>query len=96
MAYAFNNIVGGPAGMRLVAVTNGTSNVLLAWDHSNLSACSYQYPNNPTLVPWPFNDPDAGRHYALRHNTLFNVLWCDGHAGGMIMNDLQNNLFYAN
>jgi prepilin-type N-terminal cleavage/methylation domain-containing protein/prepilin-type processing-associated H-X9-DG protein len=94
-SYAFNNVDGGPAGSSLVQIPNGTSNVMLAWDHSNLPACSYQYPNSPDTIPWPFNDPDAPRHYPMRHFQAFNVLWCDGHAGAMTKNDLQLNLFYA-
>ena len=96
VSYAFNNVTGGPAGMTLVGIANGTSNVLLGWDHSNVPACSYQYVNALYLVPWPFTDPDARRHYALRHVETFNVLWCDGHAGAMTMSDLQVSLFYAN
>ena len=52
-------------------------------------------PNDPNTVPWPFTDPEAPRHYALRHVQSFNVLWCDGHAGSMTINDLQLSLFYA-
>ena len=96
VGYAFNFTTGGPAGRPLVTISNGTSNVLLGWDHSNVPACSYQYPNTSTLVPWPFTDPDASRHYALRHNQVFNALWCDGHAGGMTIADLQLPFFYAN
>jgi prepilin-type N-terminal cleavage/methylation domain-containing protein/prepilin-type processing-associated H-X9-DG protein len=96
VGYAFNNVTGGPANQRLTCILNGTSNVLLAWDHSNLPACSYQYPNDPNLVPWPFNDSDAPRHYPLRHIQSFNVLWCDGHVGAMNRPDLQLSLFYAN
>ncbi len=96
VGYAFNNVTGGPAGKPLVTITNGTSNVLLGWDHSNVPACSYQYPNTGVLVPWPFTDPAAPQHYALRHINVFNVLWCDGHAGGMAIADLQVPQFYAN
>ena len=96
VGYAFNNVTGGPSGLPLVAVGNGTSQVMLGWDHSNVPACSYQYTSTNVLVPWPFTDAAAPQHYALRHVQVFNVLWCDGHAGGMTISDLQIPLFYAN
>ena len=96
VSYAFNNITGGPAGLPLTQITNGTSQVLLGWDHSNLPACNYAYPGANVLVPWPFTDPAAPYHYALRHGNTFNALWCDGHASAMTINDLQLDLFYAN
>ena len=94
--YAFNSVTGGPAGRPLVTITNGTSQVMLGWDHSNVPACSYRYPNDPNFVPWPFTDPAAPQHYALRHGPVFNILWCDGHAGAMTISDLQVGSFYAN
>ena len=96
VGYAFNNVAGGPAGMALVTIGNGTSQVMLAWDHSNVPACSYQYPDASVTVPWPFTDAEAPRHYALRHAGTFNVLWCDGHAGARTIGDLQIAQFYAN
>ena len=47
-------------------------------------------------VPQPFTNPAAPQHYALRHGPVFNLLWCDGHAGAMNMSDLQASQFYAN
>ena len=96
VGYAFNNVTGGPAGRPLVTITNGTSQVLLGWDHSNIPLCAYQFPNDPAAIPWPFTDPAAPQHYALRHGPVFNALWCDGHAGAMTIGDLQLGMFYAN
>jgi prepilin-type N-terminal cleavage/methylation domain-containing protein/prepilin-type processing-associated H-X9-DG protein len=95
VSYAFNFTTGGPAGLRLTDITNGTSQVLLGWDHSNVPACNYQFPGANVLVPWPFADSAAPNHYALRHIQSFNALWCDGHASAMTINDLQLDLFYA-
>ena len=96
VSYAFNNTTGGPPGMRLNSITNGTSQVLLAWDHSSVPACNYQAAGATAHTPWPFTDPAAPDHYALRHVQTFNALWCDGHAGAMTLNDLQLGFFYAN
>jgi prepilin-type N-terminal cleavage/methylation domain-containing protein/prepilin-type processing-associated H-X9-DG protein len=96
VSYAFNNTTGGPAGLRRTNITAGTSQVLLGWDHSSVPACNYQYPGATAQVPWPFADPAAQFHYALRHGQTFNALWCDGHASSMTITNLQLNLFYAN
>jgi prepilin-type N-terminal cleavage/methylation domain-containing protein/prepilin-type processing-associated H-X9-DG protein len=95
VSYAFNFTTGGPSGLRLTDITNGTSQVLLGWDHGNVPACNYQFPGANVQVPWPFTDPAAPNHYALRHIQSFNALWCDGHAGAMTINNLQLDLFYA-
>jgi prepilin-type N-terminal cleavage/methylation domain-containing protein/prepilin-type processing-associated H-X9-DG protein len=95
VAYAVNFVQGGPAGQKLTGILNGTSNVFLIWEHSNLPLCSYQVPPGPR-VPWPFDAPDAGRHYpASRHDHVFNVLYCDGHVIAFSPVDLQLPLFYA-
>jgi len=96
VSYALNNVIGGPAGQRLVAITNGngTSNVLLAWEHSNVPVCAYSGAGIPRQ-PWPFSDPDAPRHYPPRHIGVFNMLYCDAHVEGMHIFDLKYSLFYA-
>jgi prepilin-type N-terminal cleavage/methylation domain-containing protein/prepilin-type processing-associated H-X9-DG protein len=95
VSYAINWTQGGPAGMSLTTVSNGngTSQVMFAWEHSNLPACSYQ--NSGPRIPWPFSDVDAPRHYPPRHLGVFNVLWCDGHVTSTPMAQLTIPLFYA-
>jgi prepilin-type N-terminal cleavage/methylation domain-containing protein/prepilin-type processing-associated H-X9-DG protein len=96
ISYAMNGTRGGPSGQRLGVISNGngTSNVMLAWDHSNLPICAYSQP--PLVrVPWPFEAPDANTHYAQRHIGVFNVLFCDCHVTGMTRGDLQTSLFYV-
>jgi prepilin-type N-terminal cleavage/methylation domain-containing protein/prepilin-type processing-associated H-X9-DG protein len=79
VSYALNGIAKSPCGLPLVQITNGTSNVLLAWEHSNIPICAYTAPGSTVAVPWPFTDPDAPRHYPPRHFLTFNTLFCDGH-----------------
>src|SRR5260370_20050296 len=59
VSYALNGVTGGPAGMRLIDLTNGTTNVMLAWDHLNGPGCYLaSATNNSILIPVPFNAPD--------------------------------------
>src|SRR5207237_859353 len=53
VGYALNWVNAGPAGRGLTQIGNGTSNVLLAWDHANLPACAFTYPGQTVRVPWP-------------------------------------------
>jgi len=94
VSYALNWVSGGPANQRLVWITNGTSQVMLAWDHANLPGCAVQLAGQPR-VPFPWTDPAAPRHYAGRHIDRFNVLYCDGHVESMGVTDLATPLFYA-
>src|SRR5262249_38353562 len=96
ISYAFNGVGGGPANQKLVVISNGhgTSNVLLAWDHSNIPICAVQYPGGPP-VPVPADAPDVSRHYPLRHNQTFNALYCDGHVASLTLNDVTPPIFYA-
>jgi len=100
LSYAINGVIGGPAGLSLLLITNGngTSQVLLGWDHSRLPACATngsQPVGLPAGLPWPVTDADAPNHYPPRHLGTFNVLYCDGHVTNMTMMDLSNPLFYV-
>ena len=94
-SYAMNYVSGGPNGKTLVELTNGngTSNILIVWDHGKTPGCADSShaatPANPR-GPWPFPDSTNPRtHYPdERHTNVFNVLYCDGHAGSMGQNDL--------
>lgn len=96
VSYAMNYVTGGPNGLRLTDIANGTSNVILVWDHSKTPGCA-----NSTIPaprgPWkPYNDTAALTHYPSdRHQTTFNVLSCDGHVQATTPNDLMDSLFYA-
>jgi len=103
LSYGLNGTQGGPIGTRIVIVTsgNGTSNVLLAWEHARMPACGTngtQPPGLPGGLPWPPDDPDYIAHFPPRHiGGMFNVLYCDGHVVAMLHNDLgsASALFYA-
>jgi prepilin-type N-terminal cleavage/methylation domain-containing protein/prepilin-type processing-associated H-X9-DG protein len=94
VGYALNWASSGPAGQRIIQITNGTSNVYLAWEHSNIPACSIQAPGTPRIHV-PVGSTDAPRHYPQRHGPVINVLYCDGHVGAMPRLDLQDAGFYA-
>jgi prepilin-type N-terminal cleavage/methylation domain-containing protein len=96
IGYAFNNVSGSPAGKPIPHVTNGSSYVMLAWEHDNGPACMYSYANSPYLWPWPLDSPEVDAHYAARHFGLFVTLFCDGHAVPQIKSDLRDTMYYAN
>lgn len=92
ISYALSAVTGGPTGMRLVDVTNGngTSQVMLAWEHARHPGCSYGG------LPWPVNDVDAINHYPEpRHLGMYNVLFCDGHVVPMRKANLTTGMFYT-
>ncbi|HEV3256998.1 MAG TPA: DUF1559 domain-containing protein [Gemmataceae bacterium] len=97
VSYAMNYVSGGPNGLRLDDLVNGngTSNVVIVWDHAKTPGCA-----NSTIPaprgPWePFTGPAAATHYPPRHMGIFNILFCDGHVVGMNQDDLEPSLFYA-
>jgi prepilin-type processing-associated H-X9-DG protein len=100
LSYAMNGVAGGPAGVPLVNITNanGTSNVMLVWEHLRTPSCATTgtLPAGlPSGLPWPLTDPDALNHYPPRHIGVFNALFCDGHVTSMTPADLSNPLFYV-
>jgi prepilin-type processing-associated H-X9-DG protein len=95
VSYALNYVSGGPANLPLVLIRTGTSQVLLGWEHSNVPICAYQAPGSTVRIPWPFNDSDVNRHYAPRHNQMFNMVYCDGHVAALGKADLPSQVFLA-
>lgn len=99
VSYGMNYVTGGPNGKTLGEITsgNGTSNVVIVWDHGRTPGCA-----NSTIPaprgPWlPYVNANDTTHYpARRHDGVFNVLYCDGHVISMTQTDLLNTLFYAN
>ena len=95
-----SGVDGGPTGVQLWRITNGngTSNVLLGWEHSRQPACAtngVQPAGLPAGLPWPLTDVDAPNHYPRRHIGTFNVLFCDGHVVNITTADLTKPLFYV-
>ncbi len=101
-SYGMNYTTGGPNGKRLTDLTagNGTSNVIVVWDHGRTPGCA----NSTRAAPrGPWQQPDGTyvlesdvTHYPVRrHDGLFNVLYCDGHVQATRHSDLLDTLFYA-
>ncbi len=101
LSYGMNGVIGGPTGMKILQIQNGTSNVMLVWEHSRAPSCATTGggypPGYPSGMPWPISDSDAPYHYpASRHLGVFNVLWCDGHVVAQTIPDMGNQAaFYA-
>ncbi len=103
VSYGMNYVTGGPNGRRLndlrlndLTNGNGSSNIMLVWDHAKTPGCA-----NSNVVaprgPWaPYTGAAAATHYpADRHVGVFNVLFCDAHVDSLTQNDLQDRMFYA-
>ncbi len=103
VGYAWNSVY--PRGLRdqslaKISNGNGTSQVILAWEHDNTPICFFQ-PNalSPQIkIPIP---PTSGNHpeihYPYRHGNTCNFLFCDGHVVPLTVNetDLQDWMFYT-
>ena len=99
LCYGMNGTYGGPTGERIELVMNGngTSNVLLVWEHARMPSCGTngaQPPGLPPGLPWPITDPDYPAHFPPRHLGMFNVLYYDGHVVAMLHSELKPQLFY--
>jgi prepilin-type N-terminal cleavage/methylation domain-containing protein/prepilin-type processing-associated H-X9-DG protein len=95
IGYALNWVSGGPLLRRLNTIAAGTSNVLIAWEHSNIPVCAQQgATGGPRLHVAP-DDPTAYWHYPLRHGPRVNVLYCDGHVTTMGQNEPVREMFVA-
>src|SRR5262249_33077079 len=97
VSYGMNYVTGGPNGKKMVELTqgNGSSNIMIAWDHGRTPGCA-----NSTIAaprgPWhPFADTTQVHYPQERHGGIFNVLFCDGHVTRMEQNELGDKLFYA-
>jgi prepilin-type N-terminal cleavage/methylation domain-containing protein/prepilin-type processing-associated H-X9-DG protein len=100
LSYGISGVGGGPTGLPIVWVTNGngTSNVMLVWEHARAPSCATNGvapPGLPPYLPWPVADSDAPNHYPVaRHMGVFNVLFCDGHVVALKITDLHNSMYY--
>src|SRR4051794_39723985 len=56
VSYALNWVDRSPMGRKFAEIQNGTSNVMLAWEHSNIPACAVQTPGTPRM-PVAASDP---------------------------------------
>jgi prepilin-type N-terminal cleavage/methylation domain-containing protein/prepilin-type processing-associated H-X9-DG protein len=107
VSYGMSYVTGGPNGMRLIDVTNGngTSNVVIVWDHAKTPGCANSNkaaPRGPWAAPgtgpsWPpdFTGPSSATHYPTRHSGRFNALFVDGHVAALSPTELTARLFYV-
>jgi prepilin-type processing-associated H-X9-DG protein len=97
-----NYVTGGPNGKKLVWLTNGngTSNVIIVWDHGRTPGCANSKkaaPRGPWVQPAGgyVLDADVTHYPVRRHEGVFNVLFCDGHTAATRQSDLLDAMFYA-
>jgi prepilin-type processing-associated H-X9-DG protein/prepilin-type N-terminal cleavage/methylation domain-containing protein len=96
VSYGMNYVTGGPNGLRLTEIGRGTANVMLVWDHARTPGCANSTIAAPRGPFKPYTGATALTHYPQRHQTGFNVLYCDGHVDNMVDTALMDILFYAN
>jgi len=96
VSYGMNYVTGGPNGKRLTHLPNGSSNIMIVWDHGRTPGCANSKSAAPR-GPWqPYVDVNDYVHYPMgRHDGIFNVLFCDGHVAALIQSDLVDSFFYA-
>jgi prepilin-type N-terminal cleavage/methylation domain-containing protein/prepilin-type processing-associated H-X9-DG protein len=108
VGYAWNGM--NPNGLRdqnlaKISNGNGTSKVVLCWEHDNTPNCgesSALAPQKRLPIP-PFNTypipPNQDRHpelhYPYRHGDACIFMFVDGHALPMVRNDLLVWMFYT-
>jgi prepilin-type N-terminal cleavage/methylation domain-containing protein len=107
VSYGMNYVTGGPNGRPVLDVVNGngTSNVLIVWDHGRTPGCANSNkaaPRGPWAAPgtgpaWPpdFTGPSAATHFPTRHTGQFNALNVDGHVAAMTPTELTAVQFSA-
>ncbi len=101
LSYALNSVDGGPAGARLVEITNGngTSQVMSLWEHCRSPNCATNGtapPGLPPLAPWPIDDADWINHYPEnRHGGVFGVQFCDGHVVMMRKTEITTTMYFV-
>lgn len=94
VSYAWSGITLGPEGKRLgdVANSNGTSQVVTAWEHAEGPQCWSGPPRNRG---WNRADLDTAQvHYPLWHAGVCHFLFCDGHVAGLAREEIKQSLFY--
>ncbi len=100
VSYGMNYVNGGPNGRKLTDLTNGngSSNILIVWDHGKTPGCadsSHAATAANPRSPWPWPDTTYAHYPSNRHGETFNVLYCDGHGSTMTQNDLMTVMFLA-
>jgi prepilin-type processing-associated H-X9-DG protein len=85
----------GPEGKRLVGIANrnGPSWVVMAWEHALGPQCWSGQPHNRN---WnQVNLDTVQERYPLWHPGVCHFLFCDGHAVGLVPEDIEKSLFYV-
>ena len=96
VSYGMNYTTNGPNGRKLTEIINGngSSNVMIVWDHGRTPGCANSSIAAPR-GPWkPYVNAKDFTHYPQRHLGAFNALFCDGHVLAMTQSDLADRLFY--
>lgn len=101
LGYAVNGVVGGPAGAKLLDVTNGngTAQVVYLWEHCRAPGCATNGTapaGLPGGLPWPVDDADWINHYPEnRHAGVFGAQFCDGHVVMLRKTEFTATMYYA-
>lgn len=99
-SYGMNYVTNGPNGRALpnISTGNGTSNVIIVWDHGRTPGCANSKiaaPRGPWKQPGGTYvlDADTTHYPARRHQGVFMALYCDGHVAARRQTDLLDSMF---